>query len=407
MSDEAMKKVLKSPELSRSPARRLARDEGGAVAVMLALMLAALFGMMALAMDLGKAWNLQTELQHAADACALAGATQLDGTDGARARAIDACVDKVAAPLVENTQRFASDGLGSDVTFDTNTAIDTSGGADDGKTLNEDIKFYTSLPISSSPEATSDAEATYIEATVAPRRVDFSFAAVVGAVTSASPTARAVAGWTSFFCDSPPMFMCNPAEPDDGVGNINEAFYIDSSCIPIDGDTSCVGRTLAMKTHAGGGNQQVGPGDWGYLSLEVYDPATGGTTTLSGAKELGDALASVEYANVCVGNQLSTKPGNMTSLDRKINTRFDIYFKDVEMFDQNRQPARQALKGLVPNPALVPWDPAIDGCNFNPATMADTGAAWHRPRDGRELRTRLRTGRVAGSQGRRRPPWYR
>ena len=379
MSDEAMKKVSKSPELSRSRARRLARDEGGAVAVMLALMLAALFGMMALAMDLGKAWNLQTELQHAADACALAGATQLDGTDGARARAIDACVDKVAAPLVENTQRFASDGLGSDVTFDTNTAIDT----DTGKTLNTDIKFYTSLPIASSPEATSDAEATYIEATVAPRRVDFSFAAVVGAVTSASPTARAVAGWTSFFCDSPPMFMCNPAEPEGG--DKFAPFYIDSSCID-DGSglpdaKSCVGRSLAMKSHAGGGNQQLGPGDWGYLSLEVFDPDTGETTTLSGAKELGEALASVEYNNVCVGNQLSTKPGNMTSLDRKINTRFDIYFKDVEMFDQNRQPARQALKGLVPNPALVPWDPAIDGCNFNPATMADTGAAWHRPRD--------------------------
>ena len=259
MSDEAMKKVSKSfPELSgsraRSPARHLARDEGGAVAVMLALMLAALFGMMALAMDLGKAWNLQTELQHAADACALAGATQLDGTDGARARAIDACVTKVAAPLVTNTQRFASDGLGADVTFDTNTAIDT----DTGKALNTDIKFYTSLPISSSPEAASDAEATYIEATVAPRRVDFSFAAVVGAVTSASPTARAVAGWTSFFCDSPPMFMCNPAEP--LAGDKFAPFYIDSSCEDdLSGRpdaTSCVGRSLSMKTHAGGGNQQ-------------------------------------------------------------------------------------------------------------------------------------------------------
>ena len=204
MTDEAMKKVSKSfPELSRSRARSLARDEGGAIAVLFALMLAALIGTMALGVELGKAWNLQTELQHAADACALAGATQLDGSDGARARAIDACVTQVAAPLVENTQRFASDGLGADVTFDTNTAIDTSGGADDGKTLNEDIKFYTSLPISSSPEATSDAEATYIEATVAPRRVDFSFAAVVGAVTSASPPARAVAGTRSSRSGSP------------------------------------------------------------------------------------------------------------------------------------------------------------------------------------------------------------
>ncbi len=94
MSDRAMKKVSNSfPELSRSRTRHLARDEGGAVAVMFALMLTALLGMMALAVDLGKAWNLDTELQHAADACAVAGATQLDGTDGARARAIDACIN--------------------------------------------------------------------------------------------------------------------------------------------------------------------------------------------------------------------------------------------------------------------------------------------------------------------------
>ncbi len=378
MSDNAMKKVSKSfPEITRS----LARDEGGAVAVMFALMLVALFGMMALAMDLGKAWNLQTELQHAADACALAGATQLDGADGARVRAIDACINKVALPLIENNQRFASDGLGGGVTFDTNTAIDTSGGADDGKTLNTDIKFYTSLPISAAVEATSDAGANYIEANVAPRRVDFSFAAVIGAVTSASPTARAVAGWTSFFCDSPPMFMCNPAEPDDGVGNIDEPFDIDLSCTLIDGSTSCVGRTLAMKTHAGGANQQLGPGDWGYLSLDIFDPKTGETTTVSGAKELGEALASVEYDNICTGNQLTTKPGNMTSIDRQINTRFDIYWKPGDMTVANRQPARQALKGLIPNPDDGSWDPVNDGCKFNPATMADSGGQWWRPQD--------------------------
>ena len=381
MSDEAMKKVSKSfPERSRSRdrslARRLARDEGGAIAVLFALCLAALIGMMALAVDLGKAWNLQTELQHAADACALAGTTQLDGSDGARARAIDACVTQVAAPLVENTQRFASDGLGADVTFDTNTAIDTGS----GKALNEDIKFYTSLPISAAVEAISDAEATYIEATVAPRRVDFSFAAVVGAVSSASPTARAVAGWTSFFCDSPPMFLCNPAEPLTGMKSA--PFYIDSSCPPAGAPdaTSCVGRTLSMKTHAGGSNQQLGPGDWGYLSLTVYDEKTGETKEVSGAKELGEALASVVYDNVCVGNQLTTKPGNMTSLDRMINTRFDLYAKPEDRMDPNRQPARQVLRGLIPNPDNDTWDPA-NGCKFNPANLNDSGGQWWRPQD--------------------------
>ncbi len=108
MSDKAMKKVSKSfPGLSRSRARSLARDEGGAVAVMFALMLAALLGMLGLAMDLGKVWNLETELQHAADAGALAGVTQLDGTDGARVRAIQAVISELA----NNRQRFANDSV--------------------------------------------------------------------------------------------------------------------------------------------------------------------------------------------------------------------------------------------------------------------------------------------------------
>ena len=46
----------------------LPRANRGAVAVILAIMLAAIIGVMALAVDLGRAWNLQTELQNAADA---------------------------------------------------------------------------------------------------------------------------------------------------------------------------------------------------------------------------------------------------------------------------------------------------------------------------------------------------
>ena len=184
----------------------LTRDEGGAIAVILALMLGAIAGMMVLAMDLGKAWNLETELQRAADACAIAGATQLDGATGARERAIKACISELA----RNQQKFATGNVdagslggadGFEVRFDTSVLID--GGS--GIALNRDIKFYDNpLPIATAPEATSDAEAKYIEATVWPRTVDFSFAAVVGAVSSASPSARAVAGWQSFFCDSPP-----------------------------------------------------------------------------------------------------------------------------------------------------------------------------------------------------------
>ncbi len=172
--------------------RSLVREEGGAVAIMLALMLAALFGMLSLAMDLGKAWNLQTELQHAADASALAGVTQLDGTDGARVRAIQAVISELA----NNRQRFANDSVDADssgaaddvdIEFDTTITID----AGTGKANNRDIKFYTILPVAAANESTTDADARFIEVNVLPRTATFSFAAVIGAVTSASPRARA------------------------------------------------------------------------------------------------------------------------------------------------------------------------------------------------------------------------
>ena len=128
------------PPVARAPKGSLARDEGGAVAVMLAIMLAALLGMLGLAMDLGKVWNLETQLQHGADASALAGVTQLDGTDGSRVRAIRAVVSELA----NNAQIFANDNVdadssgaadGMDINFATTESID--GGS--GKAINRDI----------------------------------------------------------------------------------------------------------------------------------------------------------------------------------------------------------------------------------------------------------------------------
>jgi len=352
-----------------------AHSREGAIAVIFALLLGALGGMMALAMDLGKAWNLETELQHAADACALAGATQLDGTDGARVRAIKTCSDAVAN-LVQNEQTFASDGLGADVTFDTLTDVD--GGS--GKTLNSDIKFYKSLPISAAVEATSDVDARFIEANVAPRQVDFAFAALVGAVTSANPRARAVAGFESFYCDSPPMMMCNPDEDPSGDAGAPFDFY--SSCPNYGDGTSCAGRGITMKARAGAPE----PGDFGYLALQVYDAETGTVDTVSGANELKDALASVEYGAVCTGNQVTTEPGNMASLDQFINQRFDLYPDLASATNANRQPAPNVGRGLVKKAS---FDAATGKCKYSPQTPSDPGD-WAKPKD------------AAGD-----PEWYR
>jgi Flp pilus assembly protein TadG len=58
----------------------LLKRKRGVVAIMFGLVLVVLFGFLGLALDLGSTYNLKTELQNAADAAALAGAKDLNGT---------------------------------------------------------------------------------------------------------------------------------------------------------------------------------------------------------------------------------------------------------------------------------------------------------------------------------------
>ena len=204
-----------------------------------------------------------------------------------------------------------------------------------------------------------------------PRTTPFSFAAVVGAVGSASPGARAVAGWESLYCDSPLLMMCNPGELAPGAADPPQ-FDFYNSC-PDDGDgTSCVGRGITMKARAGAPE----PGDFGYLSLTVVAP-DGSISTISGAKNLKDALASVVYGNVCTGNQVTTEPGNMASLDQYINMRFDLYPDQDTALLANHQPAANVGRGLLKK---ATFDPLIGKSKYQPQTPADPGD-WTKPRD--------------------------
>lgn len=71
----------------------LRKRQGGAVAIIVGLSLVVLIGFLGLVIDLGRTYVLKTELQNAADAAALAGASQLDGTHGGVSAAIQAAKD--------------------------------------------------------------------------------------------------------------------------------------------------------------------------------------------------------------------------------------------------------------------------------------------------------------------------
>ncbi len=80
---------------------------------MLALFFLVLAGMGALAVDLGRAYNLETQLQKGADAAALACASELDGTTQSAQQAKDAALGFpffADRALARNKQSFANDG---------------------------------------------------------------------------------------------------------------------------------------------------------------------------------------------------------------------------------------------------------------------------------------------------------
>ena len=93
-----------------------ARDDAVAV------MSAALVGVLAIAIDLGRAYTLNTKLDNTADAYALAGATQLDKTPGSCVRAMEAAVAAVTTGInslaLTNTETVASNASGANVFID-------------------------------------------------------------------------------------------------------------------------------------------------------------------------------------------------------------------------------------------------------------------------------------------------
>src|SRR5947209_19976344 len=93
--------------------RRSGQSRGGGTAVVTALMLTPLLLMVAFAVDLCNVWRTDAELQNAADAAALAGASQLVAPGQALLPAVGALVPDVlkqaaAANAVLTAQTYAA-----------------------------------------------------------------------------------------------------------------------------------------------------------------------------------------------------------------------------------------------------------------------------------------------------------
>lgn len=272
--------------------RAFPKAEEGAVLVLFAILFAVMLGMIALAFDTGKIATNQSELQSYADNVALAAAGELDGEDGAIARATAA-----ASELIGDIQTFGDGGALLDVADYT-------------------LTFLSDLPADDTADTsgfitTSSADAVYAQVVITPRRVATPIAAAFAAITGqtaidASVGATAIAGFTAYVCDVPVLMFCLPS--------------------PSYAADDHVGSTILLRS--GGNGTQWGPGDFGFLDpSDVGVDPNGPCAGLSGVQLDTCLIAASGNLLQCVRTSgVDIEPGQKVGIENAVfNTRFDIY----------------------------------------------------------------------------------
>ncbi len=301
----------------------LVQTDGGAVAATYALALTGLVLMAGVGFDYGRLAAMDSELQNGADQAALAGATQLNGSSGACARASAAAIN-----LVTNTTVVANSS--NSVTIPSEPACDATG----------NVRFWQDK--NRGTAATSDATARFIEVTVATRSVDYAFTPIAGLVRG-SVGAAAMAGLGSSVCKVPPVFMCNPNQSGDGAFTV--ANYI--------------GKGIRLIANSGGST--YGSGNFGYLQ------AGGG----NGAQAIAQALGRSEIPGDCISaDSVTTKPGVQVSVLDALNTRFDVYANGLNQ-------ACGGTNALCPPSANTRKDLMHKGNAGSCAFANGNGSGWH------------------------------
>src|SRR5260221_5727990 len=167
-------------------------DTHGVILPYVTIMLVVIVGVSVLALDGARYMSLQTQLQNAADALAIAGAAELDRLPDAEERALRAIQN-----LVGNSSSFGSNAR-------KNVQI-------------ENVRFLSQIPESDAdPESTSvvardPTSARFVSVAVRPVKLETILPAALFAGSNTLTTgASAVAGFDQVVCQFPPLFVCNP-----------------------------------------------------------------------------------------------------------------------------------------------------------------------------------------------------
>lgn len=245
----------------------------GSVAIIVALSIAVLIGMIGLAVDLGRMFVIKTELQNAADACALAAARELDGIGGAKLRA------DAAGTLVGTRNEINFQGEGAPITQASLTYSDN---------LSPNSAYNRSI---------SDAEAKYAMCTLSRPNIGMLFMGVLGfGAQTVNAYAVATLAPSQTTCAIPIGVCKSPA------GSSTPPFGL------------AVGKWYSGKFGTGSGGSTTGSYNW--IDFD---------TTAGGANELKDLLAGVGKCELppvgtCVGQQ-----GQVSAASDAWNTRFGLY----------------------------------------------------------------------------------
>lgn len=260
------------------------KRQSGSVAIMVALSLFVLVGMIGLVLDLGHLYIIKTELQNASDACALAAARELNGDANSLTRAENAGITVGGRNRVDFQSGLVSI-QSSDITF--------------SETL--DGSYVSSASVS------NIANVKYVKCTLPLGGVQPWFMAALGAGTqTVGSMAVATLAPSQTNC-AVPIGLCQQGSPPD-YGYIQGKWY-------------------SGKYGTGQDESLTGSYDW-----VDFSPQEGG-----GAAELKDLLAGTGQCNLPSAGTPVGEQGQIVGLTDAWNSRFGIY-KGGGQYNQTTAP---------------------------------------------------------------------
>lgn len=262
--------------------RHLRQDQEGAVLIWFTIAMLVIFAFIGLAIDGSAYMNLNTSQQELADAAAIAGANELDGSSGAQGRATTA-----AMALANNANRWSNIASGAEIA---------------------NVYFYMTLADVASDTRTGSDKASYIKVQTVTRSYAAVFMRLVSTLSTVYSSASAVAGSQYVVCAPVQSFLCNPFEDaSNNVAGTSSSFLSSSG--------AKVGDMFRLVDGSGGS-----PGDWGL----IQPPGTSGNPNQNQPPWWSATGTSSCVAYAPGDYALSTSPGNTAKFAVDgMNVRFD------------------------------------------------------------------------------------